>query len=335
MAFVDRLREIVPTDRLASVLDSFGADRAVGVRANPSATGAVGEELVGVPVSAVGWRGSTGVCGWVEFAQREAVVRHAAVEAGRVYVQNLSSQLAALALGVEPGMSVLDLAAAPGGKTLHLAGLVGPPGSGFRSQATGLNDGGVLAAVEPVKGRFFRLRANLERGGAGWVKTYMHDGRRVGQKTPERFDRVMLDAPCSAEARIDARDPASFAEWSEKKIKRCARVQAALLRSALQAVKVGGMVLYATCSLAPEENEAVVAGVLERYGDAVELVEWDDGWDEAWWGEGPRAELQRGLVEWRGSEFGGEMRRCVRVLPDEHFPAFFMARLVKRGVIVE
>ncbi|MEM1212442.1 MAG: RsmB/NOP family class I SAM-dependent RNA methyltransferase [Planctomycetota bacterium] len=315
--FEQRLRAIVPADRVDGVLASFGHDRSVGVRLNPSAHGEIDEALTSVGIAGVGWSAISGV---VEFEARSALVRHAAVEAGRVYVQNLSSQLASLALGVGPGMSVLDLAAAPGGKTLHLAALMG--------------DGqGTLAAVEPVKGRFFRLRANLERGGAGWVKTYMHDGRRVGGKTPERFDRVMLDAPCSAEARIDAREPASSAEWGEKKIKRCARVQAALLQSALQAVEVDGVVLYATCSLAPEENEAVVAGALERYGDAVELVEWGDGWDTAWWGEGPVAQLQRGLVGWRGAAFGQGMRRCVRVLPDEHFPAFFLARLVKRGVI--
>jgi 16S rRNA (cytosine1407-C5)-methyltransferase len=108
--------------------------------------------------------------------------------------------LAPLALAPRPGETVLDLAAAPGGKTLQLAAL--------------MQNSGRLSAVEAVKGRFFRLRANLERGGVTNARTFLMDGRAVGRKCPEMFDRVLLDAPCSSEARFSRLDPRSWAHWS-------------------------------------------------------------------------------------------------------------------------
>ena len=106
-----------------------------------------------------------------------------------------------------------------------------------------------------------------------------HDGLDVRVRTGdgvrfrghrERFDRVLVDAPCSGEGRFHYEDPASWAGWSPKKIKACASKQKALLHAALDAVKPGGVVVYSTYTLAPEENEGVLARALKRYPE-VEL----------------------------------------------------------------
>jgi 16S rRNA C967 or C1407 C5-methylase (RsmB/RsmF family) len=128
--------------------------------------------------------------------QRESLIESACFRESQIYVQNPSSILAVRALAVQPHQEVLDLAAAPGGKSLLLA---------QQMQNTGR-----LAVVESVRGRFFQLRANLERYGATNVKTYLADGRTIGKKTPERFDHVLLDAPCSGESRFHQSAPDSF-----------------------------------------------------------------------------------------------------------------------------
>ena len=126
---------------------------------------------------------------------------------------------------MKPEESVLDLAA--GGKTLQMACM--------------MNNQGALSAVEPVKNRFFKLKANLEQQGASFVKTYLTDGRTVGGKCPERFDRVLLDAPCSSESRFTQLNPDSWSHWSIKKVKEVARKQKKLLMSALYSLKPGGV----------------------------------------------------------------------------------------------
>ncbi|MBX3427255.1 MAG: RsmB/NOP family class I SAM-dependent RNA methyltransferase [Pirellulales bacterium] len=304
--FVERLQNIVPRERFEAVLRSFAvakrpSGRVNALRADPRAVLA---ELraAGIGLEPVAWlpEGAT-----LPAEQKPLLTASPAVLQGRFYVQGLASMLAAPALAPQPGEEVLDLAAAPGGKTLHLAAL--------------MQGVGRLAAVESVRGRFFTLRENLARAGAEFVDTYCADGRTIGRKTPERFDRVLLDAPCSSEARFQCRDPTSWQYWGPRKIAENSRKQKALLRSALEAVKVGGVVLYCTCALAPEENELVVAHTLRRLAGAVELAPLAV----------PVDHVQPGLAAWHGKSFPAELARCVRVLPTGDCDAFFLAKLVK------
>ncbi|QDT68035.1 Ribosomal RNA small subunit methyltransferase F [Planctomycetes bacterium MalM25] len=303
--FVQRVREIAG-DEADRVLATYGRDRRPGVWANPlrGEGGPLAElEALGVAGRACEWLPEAAT---LDPADKPTVTASDAVAAGRLYVQNLSSMLAPLVLDPRPGERVLDLAAAPGGKTLHLAAR--------------LRLEGELAAVEPVRDRFFKLKQNLERCGAGaFVRTFTHDGRDIGRKTPGRFDAVMLDAPCSSEARFDPRDPATFAYWGPRKLAESARKQKALLRSALDATRPGGRVLYATCSLAPEENEQVVAHTLRRLGGKVELMPV----------ELPMTSVQSGLTEWKGKRLADELAGCSRVLPNDELAGFFLAMLRK------
>jgi len=210
-------------------------------------------------------------------------------------------------LDPQPGEEVLDLAAAPGGKTLHLAARMGNQGR--------------IAAVEAIRERFYKLRTLLQRHGATMVDTYLADGRSIGRKTPERFDRVLLDAPCSCESRFAPSQPDSCRYWSPRKIKESARKQKGLLRSAADCLRPGGTLLYCTCTFAPEENELVVASLLDDVGDAMEVVPFDS----------PVANVQPGLTEWEGRPLPYTLRHSLRILPTAQMDAAYLCKLVKRA----
>ena len=226
-----------------------------------------------------------------------------AASSGKVYIQNPSSLLAVRVLDPQPGEEVLDLAAAPGGKTIAMAAIMGNTGR--------------IAAVEPIKGRFHRLRANVARCGVTNVAFYQRDGRGVGKAVPERFDRVLLDAPCSSEARMRWDDPASFKHWSRRKVKETQRKQKSLLRSAYAALKPGGTLVYCTCSFGVEENEAVVQHLLEKSDAQVQPIE-----------QRP-AHSMSGVSQWQNKALSGPLAHTLRVVPHDVWDGFYIARLSK------
>lgn len=319
--FVARLGAIVPEDRLDGVLASFGAPKRLVAWENPLRVASPGEAQ-----AALTRAGATltpleltpeGVspCGQafvIEGLPREALTRDPGLspllERGLLYLINPSSLLPPAALAPEPGEQVLDLCAAPGGKSIQLAARL------FSGAPT--PDTGHLAAVEAIKPRFFKLKALLERYGApaeqARVRLFLKDGRAVGGAVPERFDRVLIDAPCSSEARFESEDDASMAHWSPRKLAECAHKQKGLLRSGLDALRVGGRLVYCTCSFAPEENEAVVSAVLAELDGTVTTA--PTRFPDA-------VPTQPGL----------ELPDAVRVLPDTTWDGFFLVRLVKHA----
>jgi 16S rRNA (cytosine1407-C5)-methyltransferase len=304
--FLERLPELVPPGRLPGVLAALAKPRATSFRINRlradlgrilaalKAEGLTPAPMETVPEAYI-----------VPDAQRRALTETAAFGDGEVYLQNPASMLPPRLLGPRPGERVLDLAAAPGSKTLQLAEL--------------MDNQGWISAVESVRPRFFRLRANLERHGAANVRTYLKDGTRVWRRVPERFDRVLLDAPCSSEGQFQLASPKSYRYWSERKIREMSRKQRRLLYSAIQCARPGGIIVYSTCTLAPEENEAVVDAVLTRFGDAlsIEPIAQDLTLGEP------------GRESWRGDQYDASLRHAVRILPDARMEGFFICRLRK------
>jgi 16S rRNA (cytosine1407-C5)-methyltransferase len=165
---------------------------------------------------------------------------------------------ATLALDPRPGERVLDMCAAPGSKTTHIGAL--------------MENTGELVANDLSRARSHRLRAVLDQLGVS-AEVRTGPGEKIGHRNPATFDRVLVDAPCSGEGRMRKEDPRSFSNWRGTLPKRLSSRQKSLLHSAIDAVKPGGVIVYSTCTFAPEENELVLTRALERYGDRVELDE--------------------------------------------------------------
>lgn len=312
-AFLDRLARIVPPERLGAVVESFAAPQPTGfrvntLRADEAATLAALAEA-GVPVASV-----DGVPGAFTVAPeaRAALLASAPYAAGHVYVQNVSSQLPVLALAPQAGERILDLCAAPGSKTGQIAARTGGEAE--------------ITAVEKVRGRSYKLRANLTAQGAERVDVRCADGAHVWRREPEAFDRVLVDAPCSTEGRFRADDAETTRYWSPRKIKEMRLAQSKLLFGGLQALRPGGVLVYSTCTFAPEENEGVLSRALKTFGDAVEIVDAGIVLDGAVGRQATPA-----LASWRERPFHEATAQALRVLPGEGLEAFFVARIAKHA----
>lgn len=167
---------------------------------------------------------------------------------GKVYLQSLSSMLPPLVLGAQPGIDILDMCAAPGGKTTQLAAL---GGKGTR-----------ITACEMHAPRAEKLEHNLRKLGAGNVVVMRTDARKLDDFF--RFDRILLDAPCSGSGTLRTRDPKLHARFTPKLVQKSRRSQQALLDKALSLLKPGGTLVYSTCSVLTCENEEIVAAALKK-----------------------------------------------------------------------
>lgn len=177
-----------------------------------------------------------------------STLRHlSAYSEGLFYLQNPSAMLPALWLQPMPGEDLLDMAAAPGGKTTQLAALCGN-----KAQIT---------ACERHPIRAERLRFNLERQGAGSVTVLVRDARQLEDWFS--FDRILLDAPCTGSGTLNAQDEADSAHITPILLKKCTTTQKALLQKADRLLKKGGRLVYSTCSVLYEENEATVMPLLK------------------------------------------------------------------------
>jgi len=224
---------------------------------------------------------------------------------GLVYIQGPVSMLVSETLEVEPGHRVLDLCAAPGSKSTHIAQLLGGKG--------------LLVSNDVSRTRVKALSSNLQRCGVVNVVVTLADGRWFGNRVKGFFDRVLVDAPCSSLG-IGMKDWSVLKHYSQRISQRISRLQKSLIFSGFKALRPGGIMVYATCTLHPLENEAVVAELLEKLDDA-SIV------DIATLG----LEHDRGLEEWDGLFFGSEMRKTIRIYPFQSgAEGFFMAKIVKK-----
>lgn len=243
--------------------------------------------------------------------QRRLLTESGFYERGEIYIQNPASMVPHLVLDPKPDERVLDLAAAPGSKSLQMAAM--------------MDNEGWISAVEVVRERFFRLRRNLEKHGAQNVHTYNKDGSRVWRQVPEQFDKVLLDAPCSSEGRFSLLLPDSYKYWSDKKIKEMARKQKRLLYSAVQCLKPGGELVYSTCTFAPEENEAIVSAMLKKFSDNLIILPI----------ELELPNMLPGNTEWRGRKYYPDMAQARRLLPTNAMEGFYVCRMKKLASTID
>ncbi len=246
--FVDRMRAFLGPEEYAAYAAALRQPPQVGLRVNTlKIAPAVWRTRVPFAVEPVPWCPAG-----FRLTEDARPGKHLYHAAGLYYIQDPSAMAPAEILAPRPGERVLDLAAAPGGKTTHLAAL--------------MQGQGLLVANDVQPKRVRELTNNLDRWGATHIVVTQEAPARLARHWPAFFDRVLLDAPCSGEGMF-RKDPASRRIWSPRHIQRCAHLQQRLLAAAARLVRPGGWLVYSTCTFAPEENEGVLARFLARHPD--------------------------------------------------------------------
>ncbi len=176
--------------------------------------------------------------------------------AGIIYIQEPAAMAPAECLDIEPEWKILDMCAAPGGKSTQLKNKLGKKG--------------LLVSNEIIPSRCKILTGNIERLGLKNTVTTCMDTARLAEVFPQTFDMIMVDAPCSGEGMF-RKDNTAIDEWSEENVRKCAARQTQILHNAVKCLKPNGYIVYATCTFSLEENEMVVDSFLCAHDD-FELV---------------------------------------------------------------
>ncbi|MBP7948220.1 MAG: class I SAM-dependent methyltransferase [Verrucomicrobiales bacterium] len=189
----------------------------------------------------------------LRLVERRNLATSPVIRDGLAEVQDAGSQMIAPLLGAQPGEFVIDACAGAGGKTLHLAAL--------------MENQGRLLALDVEQAKLGELEERCQRGGATIVETQLLTGKEAASKLPAGADRVLLDVPCSGMG-VLRRSPDTKWKLNPKELTRLVALQADILKKYAAMVKPGGTLVYATCSILPEENEAQVAAFLETKAGA-------------------------------------------------------------------
>lgn len=293
--FRNQMTEMLGEAEGADFLCSYGAPRAFGLRLNQLklSLGSAAEQLLSgqfglrpVPWCPAGY--------YYEELSRPG--KHPYHAAGLYYIQEPSAMSAAELLMPRPGETVLDLAAAPGGKTTQIA--------------AHMQGEGVLISNEPHPQRAKILAENVERMGITNTVVTQATPPELASRFPAAFDRIMLDAPCSGEGMF-RKDPEAMAEWSLKSVELCAARQWEILQDALVMLKPGGKLAYSTCTFNRQENEEMMQRLLAAH-PRLKLIAEKRIWPHLQEGEGHYAALlELAGVDGEGIEdnAGDEMKR--------------------------
>ena len=231
---------------------------------------------------------------------------------GHIYVQEASSMLPAALLDPQPGDDVLDMCAAPGSKTTQMAAK--------------MEGKGVIVANDPQEKRLWTLKSAIHRSDVTNVLLTKKPGQWFSKHMTARFDKVLCDAPCTAQGTV-RKDPDALKYASEDNIHKMSRIQEDLLEAAVHSTKIGGRIVYSTCTLCPEENEMVVAKILEKFSGLLE-IEQSENLDMKQAIE-DSIQLQQ---EFDGYTFETKDIPCLRIWPHAYdTEGFFCAVLKKTG----
>jgi NOL1/NOP2/sun family putative RNA methylase len=225
---------------------------------------------------------------------------------GYYYVQNLSSLLPVLALNVQPGDTILDMCAAPGGKSFNICRLT--------------NNNIRLVVNEPEKHRLEDLKTIINVYGLNVSQVLSNPGQGLYRKFENMFDKILLDAPCSAEGLITQITDENPKYWSQKKVKNLRNLQKKLINSAYKMLAAEGTLVYSTCTYSPEENEDVIDWLLNTYSDIALQKITDFKF---------QTNFVPALTKWNNKLFDSSLSKAIRVLPNEQYEGFFIAKIKK------
>lgn len=303
--FVSRVAAVcgVRPDEVAGLLPGAGSQSVRIHRLSERRPAAIRADLEAIAkVEAIAW------CGDAFYLQsaKGDVVASDLFRNGDVYIQNASSLIPPLALDPKPGEAVLDLCASPGGKASHIAALTG------NKAELWLNDG--------LPARLPKLREVATLMRINYSHLTSVQAQYADRFIPQQFDRILLDAQCSGEGRVDLRKPNALRYWSLDRVTEYGYLQQRMLAAAFKLLKPGGVLVYTTCTIAPEENERPVDVLLRRFDDCRVLpVDVAVGAEVA----------MPGLRSWEGTRFHPDLQMALRVRPQRFYEPFFICKLQK------
>ena len=267
--FLTRMKQMLK-EEFPDFLASYEKTRHQGLRCNTLKTSPKDlASLLPFDVEPVPWTDNG-----FYYLDEERPARHPFYACGLYYLQEPSAMTPAASLPIEPGDSVLDLCAAPGGKATEL---------GAR-----LKGKGILVANDISNSRAKALLRNIELFGITNAFVTNENPARLAECFPEYFNKILVDAPCSGEGMF-RKEPAVADAWTPDKPQQCAAMQREIVSHAVEMLMPGGLMLYSTCTFAPVENEGTVSFILEEFPE-LELVDlpmyedFDHGNPE--WGDG-------------------------------------------------
>ncbi len=238
---------------------------------------------------------------FIKTAKKQAIGNTYDHYLGKIYVQEASSMLPVIALDPKEGEYILDMAAAPGSKTTQMC--------------MHMKNTGIIVANEPSIQRISPLQDNLDRSGCINCCITRNDGRKFSHYTG-MFDKVLLDAPCSGEGTFQKDIKARYV-WSQNKVIENSRLQKQLLDSAIACTKKGGTIIYSTCTLSPEEDEAIIDYALNKYDNiSLEKVSFEG------------LETSQGRTEFDGKEYNKEVKKVIKLWPQKtNIEGFFVCKM--------
>jgi len=223
---------------------------------------------------------------------------------GYYYIEDAASLVPPLVLDPKPGEKILDLCAAPGSKATQIAEI--------------MKNKGLLVANDKNPKRIKALSINLQKTGATNVIITQRDGRFF-YKTGLVFDKILLDVPCTGTGAIPS-DWSILSFWNQKIVKKLSNLQKQLLSSAVKMLKPGGILVYSTCSIDPEENEENIDWALRKFKELdVEEISIRG------------LKYRKALEKWYGKDFDSRISLCIRFYPfDNQTEGFFICKLRKQ-----
>lgn len=299
VAFTDKMERLLGEAEYGELMRALNGERQYGLRVNTLKTDI--EDFLKVSpfkLEAVPWTEDG-----FYISGDDAPGRHPYYHAGLYYIQEPSAMLPGRVLGAQPGERVLDLCAAPGGKTVQIA--------------AAMKGRGLLVSNDINAERIKALIKNIELCGVRNAIVLNETPEKLVQNFEGYFDRILIDAPCSGEGMF-RKDETAARSWESFKCQRCTRLQEPILHSADRLLKAGGALVYSTCTFSPEEDEEMIVKFMRRH----------PGYELA---EIPKAEgMEGGRPQWADER--EDIRRAARLWPHRvKGEGHFAAKLIKAG----
>lgn len=277
------------------IIDGFGQNRKLTLRINKLKTTVENVKKIltnlKIKFSEVSWSEDALI---IEETTKQEILELEIYINGEIYLQSLSSMIPALILNPEANENILDMAAAPGGKTTQMSAIS--------------NNLALITACEKNKIRAERLKCNIQKQGANRVNVLVEDSRKLDDNFS--FDKILLDAPCSGSGTINIFDEKLNKYFTKELVDRSIKTQKELLQKAIKVLKKGGEMVYSTCSILKQENEENIEKFLKN--NQLEIVPID-------------IELLKDIPL-----LPSKIEGVITVCPNELYEGFFVAKLRKK-----